>query len=388
MVKASVRTEKNNKRKRIYQFAYQNKVTTRPEIASALKISLPTATQYVQELLDEGLLEEIGNLDSTVGRKPVALRCNPTAKCSVGLSLSLKHISGVIVNLFGEVMQSQRIAVDFEDSEEYRTVISRMVSSLVSSSGVSPESVLGVMISVPGTLTMDQNEISFSHVFPIGLTCESLTANIPYQCAFCNDANAAGFTEIWNSAPRSNAVYLSLNETVGGAVLMDRKIYSGMNNRSGEFGHISIARDGPLCRCGKRGCISCFCSSSILARHYDANLEDFFFALKRREQQALADFDEYLEYLSLGIDVVRSMLDCDIVVGGEVGEHIAPYIDQLQSKVRQRNSFHDDSVFVYPSQNRRMASAVGAALLLIPPDIGSLADCEAPQPDQSLCLNR
>lgn len=372
--KTTIRTEKNDKRKRIYSYVYTHKIATRPEIAAALNVSLPTANQYVQELVDEGLLEDVGSIDSGVGRKPVALRCKPTAKLAVGISLTPHHISGVLVDLFGQVLQSRRIYAVFEDSPEYRVQLASVVEELVSQQQAETESLLGVMISVPGAVSTDSNEISFSHVFPIGLKCESLTEHIPYKCSFCNDATAAGFTELWNSAPHPAMAYLSLNETVGGSIMFDRRIYSGDNNRSGEFGHMSIARDGPLCQCGKRGCMNCFCSGSVLARNYEGNLDEFFLALKQGDKPAVADFDEFLSYLALGVDAIRSMLDCDIVIGGDIAEHIEPYMDSLRQRVKMRNSFGDNSDFIFASRNKRMASATGAALLLIPSDISSLAD--------------
>lgn len=371
MASVCVRTERLDKRKRIFNFIYDNKIATRPELASALNMSLPTASQYVQELIDDDLIEEIGSVESAVGRRPVALRCNPISRVAIGISLSVNHIYGVMVDLFGETIISRKLSVAFEDSDDYRALIAGMVDELASA--VEKDKIIGVMISVPGVVSTDMNSISFSHVFPIGLTCEKLTRDIPYNCSFCNDANAAGFAEIWNSPAWSNAVYLSLNETVGGAVIMNGEIYSGSNNRSGEFGHISVTRDGPRCRCGKRGCITCFCSSNVLTRNFNNNLDTFFCAQRNDDKVAVADFDEYLDYLTLGIDTVRSMFDCDIIIGGEVGEHMEPYIDILRQKVYEHNSFSDDSVFVYTCNHKYMASAVGAARLLISEEIKSLA---------------
>lgn len=371
MVSSNIRTEKLDKRKRIFNYIYDNKIATRPELASSLSISLPTANQYVQDLLDEELVEEIGSVESGVGRRPVALRCNPRSCLSIGISLTPNHIYGVIVDLFGDAIKSERISAVFEDSKEYRDLIAQMVDNLASA--VQTKKIIGVMISVPGVVSTDQNTLSFSHVFPIGLTCEKLTKDIPYKCAFCNDANAAGFAEIWSSSVRHDAVYLSLNETVGGAIIMNGEIYPGSNNRSGEFGHISIMRDGPRCQCGKRGCITCYCSSNELTRNYSNNLDYFFSAYENGEKTAVADFEEYLDYLALGIDTIRSMFDSDIIIGGDVGEHMEPYIHILRQKVYEHNSFSDDSVFVYTCDHKHMASAVGAARLLISEQVKRLA---------------
>lgn len=367
-----IRVEQSDKRKRIYRYLYQNKVATRPEIAAALKMSLPTASQYVSDLLQNRYLEEVGIVEGTVGRNPVAIRCNPLYCAAIGVSLTLHHISAVLVDLSGNILVSKREYILFEDTDQYALKLSEIVNDLVAEAQFDQTRIFGAMVSIPGIVENSSQTICFSHVFPTGLDLKNITRYIPYSCSFCNDANAAGFSEIWDSPLTHPTAYLSINETIGGAIIMDHQIYTGVNNRSGEFGHISISRDGPLCQCGKRGCLSCYCTGNVLARHYNGSLEDFFYALQEGEVQASSDFAEYLDYLARGIDTIRLMLDCDIIIGGDVGGYFAPYISDLRAAVNKQSIFHDNSDFLHTSRHKRMSSAIGAALLLIPLCIDSI----------------
>ena len=85
---------KRSNRNRTYRFLYEKGVATRPEAASALGLSLPTVSQYVQELQDAGLVEECGILESTGGRKPQNLITNGRNRHGIYDELSVAHLGG------------------------------------------------------------------------------------------------------------------------------------------------------------------------------------------------------------------------------------------------------------------------------------------------------
>ena len=91
-------------RNRIYRMIYQNPRISRPELCHRLGLSMPTVMQNVRYLQDRGLVEEGGSLDSTGGRKAVALTCVKDARTAVGLDLTANHISGVLVDLEGGIL--------------------------------------------------------------------------------------------------------------------------------------------------------------------------------------------------------------------------------------------------------------------------------------------
>ena len=97
--------------------------------------------------------------------------------------------------------------------------------------------------------------------------------NLPIKIE--NDANATAMAEWQFGAGRgtSNFVYLTMGTGIGGGLILDGRLYRGTNDLAGELGHQVILPDGPLCGCGKRGCLEALASGPAianLAREYSA----------------------------------------------------------------------------------------------------------------------
>jgi glucokinase len=84
-----------------------------------------------------------------------------------------------------------------------------------------------------------------------------------------NDANAGALAEWLFGAGRGrrHVVYLTMGTGIGGGLILDGRLYRGANGNAGEIGHMRVVdRGGPLCGCGKRGCLEAFCSGPSIAR--------------------------------------------------------------------------------------------------------------------------
>ena len=77
--------------------------------------------------------------------------------------------------------------------------------------------------------------------------------------------------------------YLSLENGVGGAVLVNGDLYAGDNRRSGEFGHMCVEPGGLPCKCGKRGCLEAYCSARRISDDINITLKDFFAGVERHD---------------------------------------------------------------------------------------------------------
>ncbi len=353
-------------RNRIYRMIYQNRGISRPELCHRLGLSMPTVMQNVRQLQAAGLIEEAGSLDSTGGRKAVALACVQKARIAVGLDLTVHHVSGVAVDLEGNILVQLRERRVFTANGGYAAALGKMVEALLEQSGFSSERVLGVGISMPGTFSEDGSLMLDSRLLRMqNLRTIELSRAIPLPCQFCNDANAAGFAEVWDVQSPPDALYLSLSNTVGGAILLGGRLYMGENQRGGEFGHITVQRDGRQCYCGKRGCLDAYCSAEVLSRLAEGNLEGFFQKLKSGDAKAHAAWERYLDDLAAGVDILRMAFDCPIILGGYVGAYMEDYLEPLRIRLAALNRFDRDGSYVRVCRYRTEASAVGAALLYV-----------------------
>ena len=159
--------------------------------------------------------------------------------------------------------------------------------------------------------------------------------------------------------------YLSLSNTVGGAIFHDGQLMQGREFRCGEAGHMTVVPDGRACYCGKSGCLDAYCSAKFLAEPGGGRLEDFFAGLEREEPEFVRAWEEYMKYLSIAVNNLHMVLDCDIVLGGYVGSYLEVHMGEIRKKVAERNTFSGDGSFVRSCNYKVGAAALGAALQVI-----------------------
>ncbi len=353
-------------RNRIYRYIHQKKQVSKQEIAHALRMSLPTVTQNLKDLMDQSLVTEAGMLESTGGRKAAAYSCDFSVKTAVGLDITKNHIGAVVVDLKGNVLCHRRIRCAFSKTEEYFKQISELVESILQESRVSTTSVTGVGIAVPAIVSNNHQEMNYSPA--LGETdCKlsDFAAYLPYPCTLFNDANAAGFAETWDHSDIGNIAYLSLNFTVGGAILLDSRVYGGENRRSAEFGHMTIVPDGRRCYCGQHGCADAYLSAQRLAECADGSVAGFFDQLKQGDPACGEIWKDYVAALALMVNNLRMVFDCRVVIGGYVGSYIEEFLDEVAEAVAEKNPFERDGSYLSACNYRLEATAVGAALQYI-----------------------
>ncbi len=247
----------------------------------------------------------------------------------------------------------------------YAKSVGEQVRRLIADSGADPARILGAGISLPGILSADGSLFN-TDVLPAKnyrTATIGRALDLPYLCV--NDANAAGFAEMWGSDSGRNFVYLSLSNTVGGAIVLSGHVSAGDTRRAGEFGHISLDRNGPLCYCGQKGCLYTYCNAANLSKRAGGELSEFFRLLAAGDAAMRKVWDRYLDKLAQAVNILRMAFDCEVVVGGYVGAYMEPHIDALRARAAALNSFEADGGYIRICRRRTEASAAGAALLHI-----------------------
>ncbi|AIY80835.1 ROK family transcriptional regulator [Clostridium botulinum] len=361
----NIEVKKYNKNT-IYRFIYNSEKTSKQEIAKNLEVSLPTITQHLKSLLEDGLIIEDGEFESTGGRKAKAIMCVKDSRLAVGLDITKNHISIILIDLGGNILRNIRIEKRFENTAEYYKNVGNVLCEFIENSEFKNSKILGIGISIPGIVSADQKEITNSHVLQIkNVQCEELKKHIPYECIFCNDANAAGKAELWNDDSKKNIIYLSLSNSVGGAICYNEKMYFGDNERSGEFGHMIIIPNGKECYCGQKGCVDAYCSAKVLSDSAGGSLSNFFTLLNNKNKEQVEIWKEYINNLSIVINNLRMAFDCTIILGGYVGAYLDENIKEVKGIVSKHNTFGMDTKYLMACHYKLESSAVGAALLHI-----------------------
>lgn len=357
---------KNYNKKRIINLLYQKNEVTRQDISRILGLSLPTVTQVLKELCEIGLVKEAGTLASSGGRKPTLNAIQYDAKLSVGIEITKNAVRLALIDLSGKVLDHSLVQKGFENTGAYFDALSDLADRLIRRNKVAPDTVLGVGLAIPGIISKHEGMVEFLPTLGVkNLPVRRIEEHFSYPVMIDNEANLAGLAEIWNIRHLNDAVFLSINKGVGGAIILSDMIYDGRHYRAGEFGHMTIIRNGKECSCGKRGCLEAYCSTNVLCVEEGEALGDFFSRLQKGEDAYAAVWDEYLTNLAICINNIRMIFDVDVIIGGRIQRYIADYIDQLNHKVGERNSFSDSAEYIHISKYGEKASAVGGALLLV-----------------------
>ena len=332
------------------------------ELTQRLALSWPTILQNVKELLEMGLVQETGQYESTGGRKAKAYAPVRDAKLAIGLDLTRNHVSVVLVDLSGQVVRYQRKSRAFSLDDAYLQELGTLIRSVMDSS-CTDETILGVGVSLPGIVDSEAGVLRYSHILELrDVPLSMLSRRIPYPCSFINDANAAGLAEVYGTSAAGNLIYLSLSNSVGGAILTDGSLYMGNHLRAGEFGHNTLVPGGRQCYCGKEGCLDAYCSAHLLSEQADGNLAAFFDGLRERDTEKQTIWQEYLTYLAVAVNNLHMSFDCDVIVGGYVGAFLEEFGGPLRSLLEERNTFQPEASYLKYCRYRLEASAVGAAL--------------------------
>lgn len=343
---------------KILDFMLEQKSTTKAELAKKLDLSMPTVLSNINELTEKGLVAETGEMESTGGRKARKISLQENYCYAVGVDITAHHIGMVLVDLGGGIVSWRRVRAVFRPDAAYCRELAGMVQGFYKEKAAGGK-VLGTGIALPGILNKSEKILAKSHA--LGL--ENYSLNMMAQMMgmpvyFENDANAAMLAE--NPKKIGNAVYLSLNHTLGGAVCIGSRLFPGSNQKAGEFGHMLLVPGGRRCYCGKRGCADAYCAASVLTENGKSSLDAFMEKLGK-DEEADRKWEAYLEHLAILVSNIRMVFDTDVILGGDVGGYLGAYMVELGEKVLRHSLFDLDVAYLKNCSYQREASAVGVA---------------------------
>lgn len=370
----TIRTEN---RKKILQLLIRKRGLTIPEISREIRVSIPTVTKNINQLIDEGIAEEAGVSESTGGRKPMIIRFLPDAYYSFGVDFTLEYVRIILTNL-DSVIKADRILkdTDYKDIDGLMIAIRDEIKSILLEKEIPMERTLGIGISLPG---ITHEETKFLRIAPnLGIRNVDFTQ---YESLFEvslfveNDANASAMAELTLGIAKTmrNLVYIAVfSRGIGCGIVVRGQLYRGINRQAGEISHMIVASHGRQCQCGRCDCWELYASTSALVQMYREKtgkdihaVEEFFAALKKYEPAAAKVFDGYLDYLALGIQNILLLQDPHyIIIGGILSLFEECVLEPLREKVLIENYFYDTTnVEIMCSTLKQDASVLGASLL-------------------------
>lgn len=355
----------------VYHYIYSNDKCSKQSIANALQMSLPTVTQHLNMLLQEGFIETCGQLQSQIGRKAVAYTITPSARVSIGVEILKNKLTIAVLDLYGHIWFQKICRIPFQDSADYFKKVSTEIRQFILEQEIESKNVLGIAFALQGLVSQDSRNIIYGKILDCtGLSISSFEEHLDYPCRFVHDAECAAMTELWDHPKLSHAVYFSLGYHLGGAIIINGEIQSGRTGRSGTIEHMTLVPGGLPCYCGQMGCMECYCSANaLLAGNGDSGNEDLdaFFEAKNAGSREQEDrWVRYLNYLAMAINNLHMVIDSEVILGG----HLAPYMNEqdleyLHARMQKTTAFPEADTFLSLGKRKSSTVATGAALYYI-----------------------
>lgn len=348
---------------RIFHLIREKGELTKQEIAALLNISMPTVLHNIDAMMKAGILSEAGTNESTGGRKAMKLSLNPDAAYGIGIDLALHHVEIIVTDLLGHIVCSKIVPTRFKDQIDWYFNLDEELSTLLKEQNIATDKIIGCGISFPGIVDEEAGYLVKSHILDMEhINLDRFKRVIPFPLVVANDANCACVAE--RTPDQHTYLYISLNESVGGAFMSNNELYLGNTFQTGEIGHMILYPEGKECYCGKKGCADPYLSPLAFLKDGD-NIEDFFNAVAQGDIEKQAVLTEYINNLSIFISNLRMLLNVDIVLGGEVGKYIESYLPLLERRVGKYDLFARDVDYIIPCKTKTSICAKGAALLAL-----------------------
>lgn len=366
--KISTNEIKIKNRQLIYQYIRSHKQAAKRDIVADLCLSLPTVTQNLEYLKEQNLIDTSKKVTNTGGRNATAFSYIADAKIAIGIYITAHQMSAVALDLSGTIIGFVKERAEFAlDDDEYLRKLGNLVERVKKVAG-EDKPLLGVGIAVPGLVSSDGETVTYGLTLDFtGKKKEEIAKYIPYECKLFHDSSVAGYMEAWAGNKIKNGFYISLSNSVGGAVIIDNLVYEGNTQKGGEIGHMTVeTQNAKKCYCGKYGCFETVCSTEVLVQYTNGSLGEFFKLLKSGDETAILVWNKYLEDLSLAVHNIRMLFDGNVILGGYIGPYIEEYMDNLRRRVDERNPFGDKAEnYLMVCQCKTEAAASGAAAYYI-----------------------
>jgi len=329
---ARLNTIRDINRQIVLNYVRERENISRADIARETNLQRSTISAIVEALKTEGLVEEVGEGESTGGRRPTMLRLRTKEAIAIGVAITPSLTTVATSDLAGRVIEQKEFLTDADSDETLDQVIDLVQEFTRRNKG----SIEAVGVSLPGLVDPATGSAVYIPYFqwrdipvsPVISTAVGLPVIID------NDANAVALAELWFGRPEvSDArdfILVLVAEGVGTGIIFDGQVYRGQRGAAGEFGHMVIGTNAPVpCSCGNHDCWEAFSSERAAVARYSKlsggpimppfGFRELVDRALEGESSAKAALVETARYLGVGIsNLVVGFSPEAVVVGGEI----------------------------------------------------------------------
>lgn len=239
----------------------------RTSIARRLGLSPATVTSITRELIEGGLIRVADRAPSAGGRPALLLELVGSAARAFGVKVAADHLVGVMVDLDAVVVGRFEEQLDLGTPGGLDRMVDILGGWLTAVEWKAP--LLGMGLGVPGVVNADSGAVTAPLIGWDGLALrDRMQEALHVPVLVDNDVNTLAISERLYGRGRSaeNFITVTLGRGIGLGIVAGGDIYHGFSGGAGEFGHVTAVEGGPLCTCGKRGCLEALVADPALVR--------------------------------------------------------------------------------------------------------------------------
>ena len=309
----------------------------RVQVAKELGVSAASVTTITSELIELGLLEEVTvprETDTGRGRPPVALGVRADAHLVVGMKLSDREYTAVLLDFAGNMLAGEAVSREpaASDPSTLLAASDALLDRVTAAAGVSRAAISAVGIGVPGFVDSPSGHVYWSSVLSVrGFDlARAASQRLGLPVTVDNDANLVALAELWFGAGRERADFavVTIEHGLGMGLVLNHRLYRGGQGVGMELGHTKVQLDGALCRCGQRGCLEAYVADYALAREATTALnwiykdgqsvqillESLYDHAKAGNPAARSIFRRAGRYLAVGLANVVNLFDPALII--------------------------------------------------------------------------
>ncbi|MFZ5809465.1 MAG: ROK family transcriptional regulator [Chloroflexota bacterium] len=386
MKKATHQQTKEHNRNLVLKNIFEHDPISRAEIARITSLTRTTVSEIVAELIEEGLVKEIGVGSSIGGKSPILLSLVKDSRCLIGLDIAQNHFRGAVVNLRGEILKMITAPVIERLGDKPLQQMFQILDQLMD---ISCQPTIGIGVGTPGLVSTSEgvviNAVNFDWKdLPLA---RILQDRYQVPVFIYNDSQAAAMGEfIFGQYNQSgeNLIVVNVGHGIGAGIILNGNLYQGDGGGAGEIGHVVVVSEGgELCRCGHRGCLETVSSGQAILRkaqsliHADTptrlpkndaqlNLEAIEKSFKEGDPLAQQMVFETARYLGYAVASLVGTLNIHhIVFVGEMTRFGKPWLDVIHQTMLETSLSklaHDTRLEIGKLESN--ATLLGATALL------------------------
>ncbi|NOT48325.1 MAG: ROK family protein [Acidobacteria bacterium] len=331
---------------------------SRADLSRLMETNRANITFLVNELLEEELVREGAQGNQKVrGRKPTFLYLNSQNSRAIAVDVRASRtylmVTDSIGKQTGDIVSFQTVF----DPEKFAEELSRQIVNILGGGLAGCD---GIGIVIPGMvdpktgIVVRAPALGWRHVNLLK-ALEARLKGIPIQLE--NSGKACALSQIWSTRGdglnHGDIVFVSVSDGLGIGVVINGELVRGRHNSAGEFGHVPLSIDGPLCSCGANGCWEAYISNpATLSRYFGRNvsgrkpkalevadftIEDLIVRARGGDSKALTALHSTARYLGLGLATIINALDpWRIYIGGEITEAWDLIEPEVRDAIKER----------------------------------------------------